>query len=30
MPAETNMLDDDLVRRLGGLGQRLDSLRVYL
>jgi len=30
MPADTHMLDDELVRRLSQLGERLEGIRVYL
>ncbi len=30
MPADVNLLDDDLVRRLGDLAERVEGLRVYL
>ena len=30
MAVDVSMLDDDLVRRLAELGERIESLRVYL
>jgi len=30
MSADSQLLDDDLVRKLGELSDRLDGLRVYL